>query len=246
MLVDADFSAIEWRVCAALTQDSVMCYDILNKVDPHMATATGLMELPATKENRQDAKIFNFRAIYADEHIAAYAFYKDQRMPNFSQKKWEKIMESFYIKYKDMSDVHQQWYREVLRTGELIGPTGRRWSFKKQQKRGGYSDYNRAQIYNYPVQGSSGDIIKTALIYIEKRIRHLPALIINTVHDSIIFDVDGERNAVEVGRIAKETYDEIPDLMYKHFGWRICVPITGEVKIGNNWCDMKEVVDFSL
>jgi DNA polymerase I-like protein with 3'-5' exonuclease and polymerase domains len=62
MIVDADLSQIEWRVCADLTQDPVMMQEIIEGRDQHAFTCTELMELPLTKENRTDAKIFNFRA----------------------------------------------------------------------------------------------------------------------------------------------------------------------------------------
>lgn len=219
-----------------------MCQDIINGIDPHGSTAVELMELELTKDNRQSAKTFNFRIIFADEHSAAYAFFMDYRMPRFSQKKWDKIVESFYQKYAGFSKAHQAWVREVQKTGQLRGPTGRVWVFDKYAKRGGYKDYNKAQIYNYKVQGTAGDIMKLAGVYVRKRIKHLPILLTNTVHDSLILDARTEEAAHEGGRICFETFNELPDLVYKHFKWRMPVPITGEIEVGSNWKDIKQLV----
>lgn len=241
MLLECDFSQVEWRICAALTQDPIMVRELWDGVDVHAEHCVKLMERELTKENRQDAKILNFRIIFADEKSAPYAFYMDQKMPDFSQKKWEAICEGFYSKYQVFSSVHKDWCKQVNKCGYIIGPTGRRWEFDKHLKKGGYHAYNKAQIYNYPVQGTSGDIIKLAMVYVRKRIKHLPVYLINTVHDSLILDGDGEEHCIEAGRICLETFREIPDLVKKHFNWDMGVPITGEISIGNSWGNTKEI-----
>ena len=228
-------------MCAALTEDPIMCDEIIYGRDPHGSNCVELMELELTKDIRQDAKIFNFRIIYADEKSAAYAFYMDNKMPNFSRKKWDSICDGFYSKYKGFSDVHQQWVKEVRKNGCLVGPTGRKWIFEKHLKKGGYHDFNKAQIYNYPVQGTSGDAIKLAMVYIRKRIKDLPVYLVNTVHDSIILDGRDYTSCEKAGRICFETFQEIPDLMYKHFGWRMPIPIMGEIEIGERWSEVREI-----
>jgi len=64
MILDADLAQIEWRIAADLSEDPTMIADLLAGVDQHAATCTSpdMMALPLTKANRQDAKIFNFRA----------------------------------------------------------------------------------------------------------------------------------------------------------------------------------------
>ena len=184
---------------------------------------------------------FATQAIYADEKSAPYAFYMDQKMPSFSNAKWESICEGFYSKYKVFSSVHKDWVKQVNKTGRIQGPTGRVWTFDKKLMKGGYHAYNKAQIYNYPVQGTSGDIIKLAMVYVRKRIKHLPVYLINTVHDSLIFDGDGEASCIEAGRICLDTFQEIPDLVKRHFGWKMGVPITGEISMGHSWGTTQEV-----
>jgi len=242
MILDVDLSQIEWRVVAALTQDEVMMNEIRNSVDQHSAACVDLMELPLTKENRTDAKIFNFRAIYANPETAAYAYFMDNKMPSFTMHKWQSIMDAFYAKYSGMFKAHEEWVHTVRRTGEIIGPTGRRWLFTKQNKKG-YWDYSVTQIRNYPVQGTAGDLIKLALVYIRKRLlaAYPQALMVMTVHDSIIFDLP-DAIVKPVAKICIDTFQELPILAEKHFNWLIPVPITGEADAGPSWGRMERII----
>ena len=242
MIIDADLSQIEWRVCAELTGDETMKQEIIEGRDQHAFTCTELMELPLTKENRTHAKIFNFRAIYANEETAAYAYCMDARMPNFSQKKWEAILEGFFAHYRGMVQAHAEWVHQVRRDGYYIGPTGRRWTFKKKRKRG-YLDYSVSDIYNYPVQGTAGDVIKLALVKIRQELvtRNLKTKLVNTVHDSIIFDAP-EDEVQEVGTLALDSFINIPLWASRIFNWDITVPIVGEVEYGPSWGNMKELI----
>lgn len=63
MIVDCDLSQIEWRVCAFLAQDEVAMTEIREGVDGHSDNCVNVLELPLTKENRTDAKVFLFRTI---------------------------------------------------------------------------------------------------------------------------------------------------------------------------------------
>ena len=122
------------------------------------------------------------------------------------------------------------------------GPTGRWWKFEKAN-RGGIWDYDVGQIRNYMVQGTSGDIIKLALVYIRKRLlkEYPEALLCMTVHDSIILDLP-EKIVEPVAKICVDTFREIPQLLVKHFNWSIPVPIDGEAEAGYSWGDMKRII----
>jgi len=163
-------------------------------------------------------------------------------MPNFSKKKWEKIIEGFFNKYSGMGRAHQEWIGRVQRTGQLVGPTGRIWKFEKELKRGMWQ-YSVSKIRNYPVQGSAGDLIKLAIVTIRKRLaeRYPQALMVMTVHDSIIFDVPKEV-AYPVAEICIEVFEELPKLAKKYFNWDIKVPITGEAELGDSWGNVERII----
>lgn len=241
MIVDADLKAIEWRIEADLCNVSKMIDDLWRGVDAHNYACTELMELPLEGENRNNAKIFNFRAIYAEQSVAAYAYYMDPKMPMFSKKKWDAIVERFFQAYPEIVSTHTEWVNEVRQNGQLIGPTGRIWKFDKVQKRG-YMDYSASQIYNYPVQGSSGDIIKMCIIKIAQDLRkyNMKSLMCNTVHDSIIFDAP-EKEVQNLGEICVTHFRKVPEYLLKYFNWELKVPIDGEVQYGPSWGEMKEL-----
>jgi DNA polymerase-1 len=239
MVLDVDLSQIEWRIKAFLAQEPTMLQEIRNSVDQHAATCTSpdMMALPLTKDNRQNAKIFNFRAIYCRPETAPYAYYMDPDMPNFSQKRWETIIEGFFKKYNGLLTYHKECVSEVRKTGQLVGPTGRIWKFQKVEKRGGYKDYSEPQIYNYPTSGTAADIIKLAIVVANKRrlqeglIKSLPMI---AVHDSYVWDTP-EEECESLAKIVIETFREIPFLCKKHFGFEISCPITGEASFGKSW-----------
>ena len=243
MILDCDLSQIEWRMAAFLSQDPVMLEEIRSGIDQHAATCVNLMELPLTKANRQDAKIFNFRAIYCNPKSGAYAYYMDSRMPNFSQRKWESIVDGFFEKYNGLQIWHDKIENIVRKTGKLTGPTGQVWAFQKEKKKQGYWDYSKEKIYNYPVQGTSGALIKLALIHIRKRSEHLKRKkFIMSVHDSLIWDVHQDE-VEELGRINLQTFKDLPDLCKKYFGFYINIPIVGEATYGSTWGDQdKEIL----
>ncbi len=224
-----------------LSQDPMMLHEIREGIDQHAATCTGMMEMELTKDNRTDAKLFNFRAIYANPETSWYGYFMDNKMPNFSKDKWKDIVKGFFEKYAGLATWHQQIIDEVRKTGMYKGPTGRIWKFNKYPQKGGYLDYDVGQIRNYMVQGTSGDIIKLAMVVANKK-RLATGLIeskqVITVHDSYIWDTP-EHEAKELAKIIIEVFREIPELCQKYFGFRINCPITGEADLGLSWGDMK-------
>jgi DNA polymerase-1 len=218
-----------------------MLQEIRDGADPHADTCINLMELPLTKENRTTAKGFNFRMIYAVPKSAAYAFYMDPSQPNFSQKKWDKIVTDFFTKYKGLDDWHKANYDLVCKQGFYTGPTGRIWKFHKEKMKGGYEAYSVAKTRNYQIQGTAGDIIKIAMVVANKRrlkaglLKSLPLI---PVHDSYVWD-SPEDEVEPLAKIIIDTFREIPELTYKYFGFRINCPINGEAEVGKvSWGDM--------
>jgi DNA polymerase-1 len=239
-IMEVDLSQIEWRVAAELSADQEMLREINNGIDQHTATCTDLMELPYSKENRTDAKIFNFRMIYGG---TPYGFYMDSKMPKFTLKKWEAVFRNFYAKYWGLEDWQNRNIGEVMREGVLTTITGRRFTFHKTLRKEGIDVYNERQIKNYPVQGIAGGDILPLLAVIIRRGLHAAGLesrLILTVHDSIIIDyVDTERERVT--KLCSIVVNNLREYVERYFDIKWFSSLGGEIEIGPNWGSMEEV-----
>lgn len=239
-ILEVDLSQVEWRVAAELSQDMIMLNEINNGIDQHSATCVELMEQPLNKDNRTDAKIFNFRMIYGG---SPYGFYMDSKMPNFALKKWDTIYDNFYNKYQGLDHWQRSNIAEVMKNGVLTTITGRRYTFHKTMRKEGIDVYNDRQIKNYPVQGmAGGDILPLLCVVIRRGLvsSGLSSRLILTVHDSIILDVlEAERERVI--RLCSTVVNNLRTYIRSYFGVAWTAKIEGETEIGTNWGAMKEV-----
>lgn len=239
MIVELDFSQLEWRVAAQLSNDPVMIQEILDGVDIHESVRSD-PNLFAGKVERVLAKVFNFRAIYVDERFAVHSFSSDPDMPRLSKRQWQRVISGFFEKYSRFSRWHNELYREVvINGGVMTAPSGRKYTFVKYHNNRGEYDYNRAQIYNYPVQGTAGgEILPIALVQLRRDFLGTPVKLINTVHDSIIMDAPKK----ELDFIYESWYNnlkQIPGIYREMFGVEWRVPLTGEMKFGPSWGEME-------
>jgi len=218
-----------------------MIHEINNGIDQHAAACVDLMERELTKENRNDAKIFNFRMIFDG---SAYGFYADTKMPNFSKKKWELIVDRFKEKYKALFTYHQKNLMAVRSNGGwLRAESGRYYRLHKQYRKGHGQDYSPSQVANKLIQAMAAEIMKLAIIHIRKRLAHLPeVLLINQVHDSIIIDCP-EKHVDTTAKICYNTFIELPQLIEKHLtGKPFNVLLEGEVDVGPTWGEVKPYI----
>lgn len=236
-IVSVDASQLEVRVAALLSQDPVMMQEVRDGVDAHAMNCTEVMELPLTDDNRTAAKTTSFRALYGG---TAYAFYMDSKMPNFSLKKWQKIMDNYYAKYKGLGQWQKNNYREVQSKGQLLSPvTGRIWKFKQYKTRDGMQ-YKWAEVCNYPVQGTSFDFIGLWMVKCIRDFAPYPDIkFIMMVHDELVFDVPEKY----VDFVAERLYTNIVGLrgtIEKFFNYPCNIPFNGEVKIGPAWGNLEK------
>lgn len=239
-ILNADLSQIEWRAAAFLSQDPVMLQEIYDDIDCHADNATGFFGVkPEDKkfdEVRTTAKIMTFRLLYGG---SAYGFYMDQQMPNFSQKRWEQIVNAFREKYKGLVAWQQNNMRKVYQQkGILRNPTGRKFDITMGKK-----GYNRRQVCNYPVQSfATADITPLAMTIIHREMRkhNVKSLMIGQVHDSIVFDVVEE----ELHRLAKlcvYVFESLPKYIEELWGFKFNVPLTGDVEYGKDYGSLKKL-----
>jgi len=234
LILVIDLSQLEWRVAAWLSQDPVAMREIRDGVDIHLDNA---IQFFGDAKYRQDAKIMTFRLLYGG---SAYAFYMDPKMPDFSLKRWNEIVEEYNRKYHVLYQWQQMNITRVSRDrGFLYSPLGRMYKIPKvpHKKHAGVFVYSETCIKNYPVQGTAtGDIVPLAMHVMWKRMQMSPSEYVSTnwmgqVHDSIIFDTMPH----EVERVAKlgiETFEDLPEIINDYFGVNFNLPLTGEAEWG--------------
>jgi DNA polymerase I-like protein with 3'-5' exonuclease and polymerase domains len=243
-IMQVDLSQIEWRDAAWLAQDEVMIDEINSGVDQHIATVRDLMEMtflsksdPESKKNRTHAKVFNFRMIFGGTE---WGFYLDIDMPNFSIKKWKKIIKAFWKKYFRLAKFHKDNVKFVFRNGYIEIPTGRWFKFHKMQIKEDYT-YSVNQIKNYPIQGmSGGDVLPLMAVIIRRGMRKmgLDSKLILTVHDSIVFDyLEGERE--KLARLCYNVGNNLGAYIQNYYGLDWNVKLECEVEAGPNYGSLK-------
>jgi len=244
-IYQVDLSQIEWRGAAELSGDKVMMTEINSRIDQHARAVTELMELkyidksdPESKANRDNAKVFNFRMIYGG---SAYGYYLDPKMPAFSKRKWQKIVDNFNTKYEGLYRHNEQNLKHVLSNGVLRIPTGRKFTFKKSIIQDGVPSYNERHVKNYPVQGiAGGDLLPLMAVIIRRGLVKggFKSKLILTVHDSMVFDYVAE----ELGRLDKlclTVAATLPKYIERYFGVPWSTRIDAESEIGPNYGELK-------
>lgn len=232
MLVNVDVKALEWVTGTWLSKDKTAYEEIWSGADQHTDNQTKF-KLPS----RLIAKIFVFRLIYGG---SAYAYAND---PDFesvrgSQQFWQNAIDAFYDKYQGWAKWHATIFKEVVETGKLCMPTGRVFQFEKNIK----GDWPRTEILNYPVQGTGADLVSIARQLAWRAIKDagLRAIPVSTVHDSIVYDAP-DSESVLVGRLILEAIQATPKRFSTLFHTDFDLPLTGEVTIGYNYKEMKDI-----
>lgn len=240
VIVNLDLAQIEWRVAAELSRDPVMLHEIKTKVDVHADNAVrffGAGEFAAGSDEfeklRTAAKVMTFRLLYGG---SANGFYRDQNMPRYSLARWKEIVAAFYEKYKELGAWQQQNVLRANKTGYLRNPSGRFLTFEEETTWEGLTEFSQKQIYNYPVQSCSADVMYLAMYYLNKRVKEakINADMVLQVHDSMVFDCTKE-DARKLCELGIATFEELPSIAKTYFGWDIDVPLTGDAEIGYNY-----------
>jgi DNA polymerase-1 len=235
LFVSVDFSQLEWRIAAFLSQCPVMLEEIYRGEDQHAGTGSDIFN---GSGDRVTWKTFNFRMIYGG---SPYSYYMDYRMPSFSLGKWTQIVESFYEKYYGLAEWHDQLEQEVRKNnGWLQNPTGRKFHFRKYPTKLGMN-YKRTQIVNYPVQSLAAEVVNMGMKYCDEMIerRNYSAVMCNQIHDDIMYD-SHKHDATKVADTMLDVYQTIPVFMKTKFDIDLNIPLDGEAKIGPNWLEMEK------
>jgi DNA polymerase I-like protein with 3'-5' exonuclease and polymerase domains len=214
-VVESDAPQLEFRGAAELGGDVEAFRSIFAGEDIHALTASTL------GLTRQDAKKFTFGPLYGK---------------NTGTKKELAYYKAFREKYPQIYRKQQAWCAEVLKTGKLKLPWGMTFYWPgTKMSRTGYID-NTTSIFNYPIQSfATAEIIPLTLVLIWHRIGNLGVDLVNTIHDSVIAEVD-EKDVDKYKEIVVDSFTrDIYWLIEKLYGMKMTVPLGVDIKAGKHW-----------
>ncbi len=227
VLVDADYSQIELRLLAAFSGDESMCHAFVSGGDIHAKTAAAVFRVPeehVDDELRSRAKAVNFGIVYG---ISAYSLSGDIGVSVAEAKRY---MESYFAEYPGI----KAYLDRVVEQAEANGYTEtcfgrRRYIPELSSKIFAQRAFGKRVAMNSPIQGSAADIIKVAMVRVDRRIKEegLDAHLIMQVHDELIAEAR-ESDAERVRAILKEEMENAAAL---------AVPLTVSTAVGKNWLE---------
>jgi DNA polymerase-1 len=224
-ILSADYSQIELRVIASLSEDKNMCDAFNSGKDIHQATAAKVFNVPieeVTKEMRSKAKAVNFGIIYGQG-----AFGLAQNL-GISRTEAKEIIDSYFKQFSTLKNFQADQIESAKEKGFVETILHRKRHLPDINSRNaivrGFAERN---AINAPIQGSAADIIKLAMIRIFKAFEdnHIQSKMILQVHDELVFDVlKSEQEKVQ---------QIVQDCMQNAF--KMNVPLIAESGIGENW-----------
>jgi DNA polymerase-1 len=227
VLLSADYSQIELRIVAAISNDRGMIEDFKKGVDIHTATAAKVFGVgldDVDREMRSKAKMVNFGIIYG---ISAFGLSQRLEIP---RKEAAEIIDSYFVQYPDIKRYMNDTIEFAKEKGYVETLLGRRRYLRDINSSNhtvrGFAERN---AINAPIQGSAADMIKLAMINIHKEIKEkaLQSKMILQVHDELLFDV-----------YKPELEDLKPIIKTQMMGaMDLEVPLEIEMGVGQNWLE---------
>lgn len=234
MIMAADYSQIELRLMAHFSGDESLINAFKNNLDIHTATAAEIMgkELSdVTPNERRSAKAVNFGLLYG---MGVFGLAKQLGVENGVAKDYIK---RYFARYPAIHDYMENTKSYAKSTGYVTTILGRKLyapdinSSNAMIRQGA----ERASI-NAPLQGSAAEIIKLAMIAVDKILPKDHAKLLLQVHDELVFEVDIDK-ADEIGELIKTAMQNVLTDTAKSLGWDVdfAVPLVVEIGVGENW-----------
>ena len=229
VLVDADYSQIELRVLAHIADDKVMRDAFISGQDIHTVTASqvfGVAPEQVTSLQRRHAKAVNFGIVYG---ISEFSLSEDIGVSRWEAKEY---IENYLTNYSGV----RSYMKRVVEEARAAGFTKTIYGRKRDIPELKSSNFNIRQgaeriALNTPIQGTAADLIKLAMIHVDKALResYPEAKLLLQVHDELIVECP-EEIAEEVAALVSTQMQQVAQLS---------VPLTAEAKYGKSWYDAK-------
>lgn len=229
IFLDGDYSQIELRVLAHMAQDETLIEAFKNNMDIHTLTASQVFHVPfeeVTPLQRSNAKAVNFGIVYG---IGAFSLSEDL---SITTKEAQTYIEGYFSKYPNVKIYLEAVIDEAMENGYVTTLFNRKREIPEILS----SNYNMREFgkrvaMNTPIQGTSADIIKIAMVKVYKRLKekNMKSKLILTVHDELLI----ETHKSEIEAVEKILKTEMENAISLH------VPLKVDVHHGENWLEVK-------
>jgi len=227
VLLAADYSQIELRIIASLSEEETMINAFKNGEDIHASTAAKVFNVPldeVTREQRSNAKTVNFGIIYG---VSAFGL---SNQTDLSRSEAKELIDTYYETYPKLKAYMSAQVDFARDNGYVETVLNRRRYLKDINSRNAMvrSGAERNAV-NAPIQGSAADIIKLAMIHIHKRFEkeNFRSKMLLQVHDELVFDAHKDELEI-IKPIIKQEMEN---------AFKMAVPLDVEIGVGQNWLE---------
>lgn len=229
VLIDADYSQIELRVLAHLSEDDEMCRAFNEDGDIHTRTAAQIFNVEpyqVTPLMRSRAKTVNFGIVYG---ISAFSLAKDLHI---SRKEAETYISSYMATFSGVAEFMEKSIADAKESGAAVTMFNRRRLLPEIKASNFVTrSFGERVARNMPIQGAAADIIKLAMVKVSRRLKEegLSARLILQVHDELIVE-SSESEAQKVAELLAYEMEHVVSMR---------VPLKADAHIGKTWFDAK-------
>jgi DNA polymerase-1 len=232
LLLAADYSQVELRILAHISQDPNLLAAFARGEDIHASTASTVFEVPlgaVTSDMRRIAKTVNFGIIYG---MGDYGL---AQRTELSQDQARQFIANYFARYDRVKEYIEQTKAQAHEIGYVSTLLGRRRCFPELQAtsraHAGMKRAGEREAINMPIQGSAADILKIAMVRLHRRLkeRSLAAWMILQVHDELVLEVPREELDTAAGLVRSVMEDALV----------LDAPLKVDLAVGKNWEQME-------
>ncbi|MCX5695610.1 MAG: DNA polymerase I [Candidatus Omnitrophica bacterium] len=230
-LISCDYSQIDLRILAHLSEDENLVSAFRRGLDIHKATAAliyGVEEKEVNSEMRDRAKRVNFGIVYG---LTSYGLSKDLGIP-FEDA--QSFIDAYFSRYPGVKKYIDSQIAQAKKEGFVTTMLGRRRYLPQiNSKNQAVRQFAERQAVNTPIQGSASDLIKLAMIAIDREIKkkELKSRMALQIHDELLFDLPKDELPALAGLVRERMENAL----------KLNVPVKVDIKKGHNWLEMEEV-----
>ncbi len=229
LLISADYNQIEMRILADIADVKELKKAFKNNQDIHSLTASQVFDVPITKvtdDFRRKAKAINFGIIYG---ITQYGLAKQISVSN---EEALNFINSYFKKFPEIKDYMNTTIKTCRKQGFVTNIFGRRIHLRGiNDKNFSVRAFQERAAINAPIQGSAADIIRLAMIKIDKILeKKKKAKMLLQIHDELIFE-SSKKDETEVKKIVKDAMTSVSSSEHHMFS----IPLEVSISSGNNW-----------